>query len=169
MRGEDLASFHCLGLGLETPPRAWGRRHPPAARLITSRNTPTCVGKTRQSSAAVSLRGKHPHVRGEDPAGWRSVTVTAETPPRAWGRLLMPVWRVCLRGNTPTCVGKTRKKTLSRSPMWKHPHVRGEDRTTLVSVPAYIETPPRAWGRRISAAIAVAARGNTPTCVGKTP
>ena len=51
-------------------------------------------------------------------------------------------------GNTPTCVGKTRPAFVVTVRNWKHPHMRGEDRTVLNV---------RALSNR-----------NTPTCVGKT-
>ena len=39
----------------------------PAHTLL--RNTPTCVGKTDSARAAMEMREKHPHVRGEDVHG----------------------------------------------------------------------------------------------------
>ena len=50
----------------------------------------------------------------------------------------------------------------------KHPHVRGEDAGSGLSCQKTLETPPRAWGRRISPSVARSVCGNTPTCVGKT-
>ena len=51
---------------------------------------------------------------------------------------------------------------------WKHPHERGEDSTQKVKALLEEETPPRAWGRRVSKATGVLRWGNTPTSVGKT-
>ena len=51
-------------------------------------------------------------------------------------------------GNTPTCVGKTKKKVSEKL--------------------RFPETPPRAWGRRTSVDRHNGGKGNTPTCVGKT-
>ena len=48
-----------------------------------------------------------PHVRGEDLTTLFHTTGKAETPPRAWGRLLVVFIVNLLYGNTPTCVGKT--------------------------------------------------------------
>ena len=50
----------------------------------------------------------------------------------------------------------------------KHPHVRGEDDLIEDAKEAYMETPPRAWGRLAYRAEAKTHVGNTPTCVGKT-
>ena len=72
--------------GRETPPRAWGR--PPEQReaMDAYRNTPTCVGKTFTGVGFKLAGKKHPHVRGEDPAGPPAGRASLETPPRAWGR-----------------------------------------------------------------------------------
>ena len=50
----------------------------------------------------------------------------------------------------------------------KHPHVRGEDTGVPASHAAKLETPPRAWGRRLSCMCLSWLIRNTPTCVGKT-
>ena len=45
-RGEDPVLVWLYKLIWETPPRAWGRQTPSPSTRITSRNTPTGVGKT---------------------------------------------------------------------------------------------------------------------------
>ena len=50
----------------------------------------------------------------------------------------------------------------------KHPHVRGEDVQALRFRPPALETPPRAWGRRLTTQKLAEIHRNTPTCVGKT-
>ncbi len=91
-----------------------------------------------------------------------------ETPPRAWGRLGKTAAQMAVARNTPTGVGKTRRR--KPRPAWhrKHPHGRGEDPITSPSVFKEPETPPRAWGRLRSSARAQGVGGNTPTGVGKT-
>ena len=66
VRGEDSGPCNALELHMETPPRAWGRPDRLERYNILTRNTPTCVGKTRPQDRA---------------------RVAGETPPRAWGRL----------------------------------------------------------------------------------
>ena len=51
---------------------------------------------------------------------------------------------------------------------WKHPHVRGEDAISQSNPNSELETPPRAWGRRILVRLVQPLARNTPTCVGKT-
>ncbi len=50
----------------------------------------------------------------------------------------------------------------------KHPHGRGEDFRCMWPVFRLLETPPRAWGRQISAENINRVNRNTPTGVGKT-
>ncbi len=51
---------------------------------------------------------------------------------------------------------------------WKHPHGRGEDAGSKRMTQQLVETPPRAWGRRIFVKSFLKATRNTPTGVGKT-
>ncbi len=107
VRGEDdsvALSWPYVG---ETPPRAWGRRTEQAHRVCGRRNTPTCVGKTREEKGVTCP--------------------VSETPPRAWGRRFRTCPRKRSDRNTPTCVGKTGRRLMKRSAQGKHPHVRGED------------------------------------------
>ena len=66
MRGEDKDSADARLLGVETPPRAWGRLSGPNVGVHGSGNTPTCVGKTCNEGYEEKDGKKHPHVRGED-------------------------------------------------------------------------------------------------------
>ena len=132
------------------------------------RNTPTCVGKTQRKTAALTLRKKHPHVRGEDSFMAGDMLCALETPPRAWGRPLRRPHVRQARGNTPTCVGKTQHMACKRIYRQKHPHVRGEDHEPAKISPICRETPPRAWGRLHARRRKGTYGGNTPTCVGKT-
>ena len=153
---------------METPPRAWGRRGRSSFKRCAMRNTPTCVGKTSGASITASKAKKHPHVRGEDKCRILPKHLAAETPPRAWGRQLLPVFLLGLFRNTPTCVGKTVHAISGSISLWKHPHVRGEDYSQLKEQIKSRETPPRAWGRPVWCDVPLDVDGNTPTCVGKT-
>ena len=133
------------------------------------RNTPTCVGKTSGGAHRQPDAKKHPHVRGEDDTTDAQGDDPRETPPRAWGRLAQTPVGGTLTGNTPTCVGKTFLPSPQRRDCKKHPHVRGEDQCRSPSRAPERETPPRAWGRPTGFHQHPSRRGNTPTCVGKTP
>ena len=168
VRGEDRLVASALDAAAETPPRAWGRLGCANGLLESSRNTPTCVGKTKSTDSVQLSPKKHPHVRGEDFGGPGPVLRGRETPPRAWGRRIGGFRGRPFDGNTPTCVGKTAPHHLHHAPGGKHPHVRGEDRPALPSAMPGQETPPRAWGRHDRLVKCVLSPRNTPTCVGKT-
>ena len=147
VRGEDSSHFFPLAPTIETPPRAWGRPPPTPCRFATTRNTPTCVGKTLDADRAQAFREKHPHVRGEDISDLSTSGNHGETPPRAWGRLQQAFGHGQRCRNTPTCVGKTCHWRQQEGPDQKHPHVRGEDAYPQTLSQKAAETPPRAWGR----------------------
>ena len=107
-------------------------------------------------------------MRGEDILNVSLNRHVFETPPHAWGRL--DSLESCLYRvrNTPTCVGKTRRKDFIGIYEWKHPHMRGEDSWAREDALPQAETPPHAWGRQKRVFGFIAAGRNTPTCVGKT-
>ena len=96
------------------------------------------------------------------------LSVTLETPPRAWGRLKRACSVLDISGNTPTGVGKTSFDYDPDLFAEKHPHGRGEDDWLRGRKQVEIETPPRAWGRPAPGLCGVVLPGNTPTGVGKT-
>ena len=108
VRGEDRSRSKLILAVSETPPRAWGRPITQQADPRRVRNTPTCVGKTSGRPRLISVRRKHPHVRGEDSRSYSARRSLTETPPRAWGRPKGRRDAVREHRNTPTCVGKTR-------------------------------------------------------------
>jgi len=147
-RGEDFKPEVFSAQFIETPPRAWGR---------------PC------KSAWHHARGrKHPHGRGEDQKRTAIEWKLLETPPRAWGRPRRSNSPSSRSRNTPTGVGKTVWGTSFRADLEKHPHGRGEDYPVVGVLPAAVETPPRAWGRRRLTVKSHAGSRNTPTGVGKT-
>ena len=135
-------------VSLETPPRAWGRHRLICPSLLSSGNTPTCMGKTVFKLLLFRHKWKHPHVHGEDNHTKQHQNPLRETPPRAWGRHPLELNLHLSDGNTPTCMGKTKPLPV--------------DEKTKV------ETPPRAWGRLPFTFIVGSMSRNTPTCMGKT-
>ena len=155
-------------LGLETPPRAWGRLLTVRSHTRRTGNTPTGVGKTYLAGRLLRFVEKHPHGRGEDAARARKWYGTPETPPRAWGRPMPSSAAHSSLRNTPTGVGKTKPHPSKKSPNQKHPHGRGEDSAGTPDHDAIGETPPRAWGRQTPTRLNHQGQRNTPTGVGKT-
>ena len=168
VRGEDTIQRNRTKSTAETPPRAWGRLLPCPHCRRQGGNTPTCVGKTLLPFPSLRSLRKHPHVRGEDLPCFRWSTLKRETPPRAWGRRTTEALEALKKGNTPTCVGKTFFYCRYGRDVWKHPHVRGEDRSRQNPLRCVTETPPRAWGRQPLGDASWVTLRNTPTCVGKT-
>ena len=114
VRGEDRLLLAALPPPLETPPRAWGRQSIRAPWRPSLRNTPTCVGKTSLKNCTFRMLKKHPHVRGEDLQMLYIAYPAGETPPRAWGRHSAENCQYRGGRNTPTCVGKTRRRSAAR-------------------------------------------------------
>ena len=155
-------------IGLETPPRAWGRLDRIEAKVDQLRNTPTGVGTTGAWARGRVQNGKHPHGRGDDTFSPTDTDAESETPPRAWGRLGDRLVEAGGLGNTPTGVGTTRCSSGAGRIPRKHPHGRGDDDLHIHSPGGDVETPPRAWGRPIKGASQYGKPRNTPTGVGTT-
>ena len=167
-RGEDGRGLARQGKARETPPRAWGRPFAGANQKLHEGNTPTSVGKTGVRGREPVPCQKHPHERGEDTKAGSDPGLSAETPPRAWGRRFPHLLAPPPVRNTPTSVGKTMEKKRGPGNPGKHPHERGEDFAWVRGSPSQIETPPRAWGRPQAGAASGFVLRNTPTSVGKT-
>ena len=110
----------------ETPPRAWGIQDLWTQKRLTRRNTPTGVGNTFVGARLLAQLEKHPHGRGEYLIASNKQYELLETPPRAWGILLLGRLPVQDGGNTPTGVGNTGPSAMGSESVRKHPHGRGE-------------------------------------------
>ena len=147
VRGDDQCGVSSAQSGLETPPHAWGRLNRRNGRADHIRNTPTCVGTTGSSTTSLKHTKKHPHGRGDDQDAAYTHNESVETPPRAWGRPVLPAAVAALPGNTPTGVGTTNDLNIPNVRLKKHPHGRGDDHGGDGFGAVLPETPPRAWGR----------------------
>ena len=174
----DLTHPHVRGGGFAPPqehgaverltPRAWGGSCHGRAPRRCLRLTPTCVGRTTSRAGGFASGPTHPHVRGEDSAADRSTAAAGDSPPRAWGGPRRPRRQRPRLGLTPTCVGRTRSRSCPTSPGTTHPHVRGEDTTTLDRSNYRSDSPPRAWGGLCDVCKGGVRWRLTPTCVGRT-
>ena len=97
-----------------------------------------------------------------------SSKLSTGTPPHAWRRPSFPVSRADSTGNTPICVGKSAYFLEIPQGLGEHPHMRGENLTTVAADLAATGTPPHAWGRLFLVLFIPDSNRNTPTCVGKT-
>ena len=69
---------------------------------------------------------------------------------------------------TPACAGKTSTKCCTTSACKDHPRVCGENRDRWGGLHEIAGSPPRVRGKQAHADAAVAIRGITPACAGKT-
>ena len=106
-RGEDECGGGNHLTHSETSPRPWGRRQRLRHHDHLSGNIPTPVGKTLPISKVLTVLGKHPHARGEDPAVFKKFCHFLETSPRPWGRRGAKLKDSGFTRNIPTPVGKT--------------------------------------------------------------
>ncbi len=87
MCGENLPRFSHHSPDTGTPPHVWGKLTQAYDRIIATRYTPTCVGKT---------------------LGARKTATDEEgTPPHVWGKREEAARMALEQRYTPTCVGKT--------------------------------------------------------------
>ena len=107
VRGENDACATELGTCFGTSPRAWGKPFQLRPKDFSSRNIPTCVGKTLLENCVIQIPAEHPHVRGENPRVPRARWHEVGTSPRAWGKLTLGISENTCLWNIPTCVGKT--------------------------------------------------------------
>ena len=120
----------------------------PLEKILNSCLSETSHGRGRlsQHKSSAAFHQKHPHGRGETTATAIHKWEPRETPPRAWGNLLLFDGSRALPGNTPTGVGKLLDYLKQINHCRKHPHGRGETWFRLDEIDHSEETPPRAWG-----------------------
>ena len=148
VRGENASMSSISRITSGSPPRAWGERQLRLAAVDAFRITPTCVGRTGFARSLPDLPTDHPHVRGENRTGLTVSSLTAGSPPRAWG--------------------ERRRQRLARREDRITPHVRGENVKTLRMKSQVAGSPPRAWGERQQRRSRPVLARITPTCVGRT-
>ena len=71
------------------------------------RFTPTGVGTTHLVRSLIAMTSVHPHGRGDHHGTFSARSMSAGSPPRAWGPLYPPIAPFFLCRFTPTGVGTT--------------------------------------------------------------
>ena len=168
MRGEDFPILPYQHNNQETPPHAWRRQYFELSKVISIRNTSTCVEKTFYLLIIYMFFKKHLHMRGEDTTIFGFGLSLLETPPHAWRRQHHFEFKCWNLGNTSTCVEKTLLLVAFVFYLQKHLHMRGEDLRILHLTVLQLETPPHAWRRLTLGNSALQGLRNTSTCVEKT-
>ena len=145
--GENLFFLISFTTATGTPPRVWGKLIQPNPRVRWSRYTPTRVGKTLHPDKLDQPDQVHPHACGENGERIAGAYLIAGTPPRVWGKPLMPTYDGVIGRYTPTRVGKTFIRSGIFFGTQVHPHACGENsRQRRYSTSSY-GTPPRVWGK----------------------
>ena len=89
------------------------------------------------------------------------------SPPRVRGKAAwLPFMRIT-RGITPACAGKSRFHCGVLYPLWDHPRVCGEKRTSGSGSQRSEGSPPRVRGKVLPRLLFLACIGITPACAGK--
>ena len=146
----------------------WGKRNTFCNFTKSTRDIPTCVGKTRTGFSFRRRAGRHPHVCGENKAKAKAKAAERETSPRVWGKHVdSDIWALAI-GDIPTCVGKNHNGDSGLHELQRHPHVCGENFGNKRCVALMLETSPRVWGKLSLAQAVMEYLRDIPTCVGKT-
>ena len=146
----------------------WGKRFPLFFGESYNRSTPTRVGKTHATGAALPGAPVHPHACGENAYKLNVRDAVRGPPPRVWGKQTSTaLGQVHLR-STLTRVGKTLGGRLLTSATKVHPHACGENELSSILALRRTRSTPTRVGKTISPAQISTAQRSTPTRVGKT-
>ncbi len=143
------------------------------ARFLRSRGdgdrfTPTRVGTTIGGLRRAPPSSVHPHACGDDFWGDLAPLPRDGSPPRVWGRPILPAQSLRSLRFTPTRVGTTSTSPRRRLTPTVHPHACGDDMDKEF-LQRYLDgSPPRVWGRLSISKIYPFFFRFTPTRVGTT-
>ena len=147
LRGENIVNSCPERIETGTSPLAWGKLLCCLLDALTSRNIPTCVGKTVFRVTARRIVAEHPHLRGENLWTFRPSSISRGTSPLAWGKPAAKHPHPLKVRNIPTCVGKTACAAASPTHSTEHPHLRGENAHHEHAGIKNLGTSPLAWGK----------------------
>ena len=134
---------------------------------MSSRSTPTRVGKSDQSVGWRFDGSVHPHACGEICRTRWIASPRRGPPPRVWGNRSDAGDGARQGRSTPTRVGKSRTHSKSFTPGAVHPHACGEIQNFEQVYRAMDGPPPRVWGNRCDGVAFASEDRSTPTRVGK--
>ena len=85
-RGDNQQMITGAAAAIGSPPRAWGQSRAVRSTRSSRRFTPTGVGTICSCRPRNYAGAVHPHGRGDNAVGRKSSTLSAGSPPRAWGQ-----------------------------------------------------------------------------------
>ena len=134
---------------------------------LRGRNIPAYAGRTSAAWRSNNKPQKHPRIRGENRSGRIALRAATEASPHTRGkqRHAQCAFRECR--NIPAYAGKALALRFFLNWFWKHPRIRGESLSTVMSLALSMETSPHTRGKREPAADRVHDAGNIPAYAGK--
>ena len=111
MRGEKWGDVWIVGTARGSPPHARGKVVIYASRIVATRITPACAGKSFSSFGRTSLIRDHPRMRGEKSPVRKERAPVRGSPPHARGKVQRRGQAAASAGITPACAGKRLKKS----------------------------------------------------------
>ena len=153
---------------METSPHTRGE--PPQGNLAAYGvgNIPAYAGRTFCSYSISRIFWKHPRIRGENPVVNSAVGAARETSPHTRGELAVSVTTISHLGNIPAYAGRTWNSRSSRQLCWKHPRIRGENRSVAKAEFSVAETSPHTRGEQTFFFFVPNRLGNIPAYAGRT-
>ncbi len=166
MRGEQRRDSTWSPESQGPSPRARGAaaNRPPVA--TAGGTIPTCAGSSPSPRRRSCCAGDHPHVRGEQVLRRGGDQVARGPSPRARGAEIGDVADRVVLGTIPTCAGSSRGPRAAGGVDRDHPHVRGEQSTSLATWTFGRGPSPRARGAGSTRPPARRPRWTIPTCAG---
>ena len=134
---------------------------------LRGRNIPAYAGRTSAAWRSNNKPQKHPRIRGENSVTRNAHFANVETSPHTRGKLNGSDSNPRLARNIPAYAGKALALRFFLNWFWKHPRIRGESLSTVMSLALSMETSPHTRGKREPAADRVHDAGNIPAYAGK--
>ncbi len=131
----------------EPPPLARDRHVLAMSSARGPRTTPAGAGPTNVLAMGALSYGNHPRWRGADGSPFEEADGSAEPPPLARGRPVVPPSQRWGRGTTPAGAGPTPGRDGPPGAVRNHPRWRGADLAPVQAVRRQYEPPPLARGR----------------------
>ena len=125
--GENISAARRIANRQGSPPRMRGKPAAAPRKLRNTRITPADAGKTMWIKPASPFVRDHPRGCGENVAGAEPQRLTAGSPPRMRGKLMILTATNARSRITPADAGKTLKEQVSWTMFRDHPRGCGEN------------------------------------------
>ena len=159
-----ITNFWCKG----SPPHTWGILIELFETTSVAGITPTYMGNTMCPTSSVVTDRDHPHIHGEYSASSVLISPAIGSPPHTWGIRLGLLGIRCLCRITPTYMGNTATKQVSKISTKDHPHIHGEYQSFNLNDGSKLGSPPHTWGIPLLSSSYALLYRITPTYMGNT-